>query len=241
MDFRKVIDLLSGFFEQEKFPFAVIGAFGLQAYGLTRATTDLDFVTDSAARGRLVAFLESKGYQTLYVSGGYSNHLHRDAELGQVDFVYVSGETSRRLFEGATRAQVVSGHELPVPRPEHLAAMKVQAMKNDPERRHQELADIGYLIRLRPASIAVRFGATSSRAASRNCTMRSNRPGKLLNLESDLPTTEKDVEAQRRLRAGPVLGLEDYLRFLAAFEPPSYEALRAKRGPCGDSPFELPP
>ena len=146
MDFGKVIDLLSGFFVRENIPFAVIGAFGLQAYGLTRATTDLDFVTDSAAREVLVAFLESKGYRTLYLSEGYSNHLHPDAPLGRVDFVYVSGETSRRLFEGAVPAPVVSGRELPVPRPEHLAAMKVQAMKNDPQRRHQELADIGFLL-----------------------------------------------------------------------------------------------
>jgi hypothetical protein len=37
---------------------------------------------------------------------------------------------------------------VPVPRPEHLAAMKIQAMKNDPERTFQELADILFLMRL---------------------------------------------------------------------------------------------
>jgi hypothetical protein len=36
----------------------------------------------------------------------------------------------------------------PVPRPEHLAAMKVQAMKNDPRRRLRELADIQFLLGL---------------------------------------------------------------------------------------------
>jgi hypothetical protein len=148
LDFGKVIDLLAGFFEREKFPFAVIGAFGLHAYGLTRATTDLDFVTDSAARPRLVQFLEVRGYETLYVSDGYSNHLHHDPALGRVDVVYVSGETSRRLFEGASNDRLVSGRRLPVPRPEHLAAMKVQAIKNDPARRHQELADIRFLMSL---------------------------------------------------------------------------------------------
>ena len=30
----------------------------------------------------------------------------------------------------------------------HLAAIKVQAMKNDPTRRHQELADVASLLRL---------------------------------------------------------------------------------------------
>lgn len=33
-----------------------------------------------------------------------------------------------------------------VPKPEHLAAMKVLAMKNDPTRTFQELADIRFLV-----------------------------------------------------------------------------------------------
>ena len=148
MDFGKVIDLLSGFFEREKLPFAVIGAFGLHAYGLTRATTDVDFVTDSAARSRVVRFLEANGYETLYASEGYSNHLHQDSAFGRVDLVYVSGETGRRLFEGARPDRLISGRQVPVPRPEHLAAMKIHAIKNDPERRHQELADIRFLMEL---------------------------------------------------------------------------------------------
>jgi hypothetical protein len=35
-----------------------------------------------------------------------------------------------------------------VARPEHLAAMKVQAMKNDPSRAFGDMADIGFLLRL---------------------------------------------------------------------------------------------
>jgi len=147
LDFPKVIDLLAEFFEREKLPFAVIGAFGLHAYGLTRATTDLDFVTDSAAQPRVVAFLERSGYETLYVSPGYSNHLHPDADLGRVDLVYVSGETSRRLF-AESKSLRIAGRVLPVPRPEVLAAMKVHAMRNDPERRHQDLSDIRFLLGL---------------------------------------------------------------------------------------------
>jgi hypothetical protein len=147
VDFPKVLDLVTEFFEREKLPFALIGAFGLHAYGLTRATTDLDFVTDSAAQPRLVSFLEGSGYETLYVSPGYSNHLHPDPDLGRVDLVYVSGETSSRLFAEAKLLRI-AGRAVPVPRPEALAAMKVHAMRNDPERRHQELADIRFLLML---------------------------------------------------------------------------------------------
>lgn len=148
MDFGKVIDLVAGFFEREQLPFAVIGGFALHAYGLTRATTDLDFVTEAAAQSRVVSFLEGAGYETLYVSSGFSNHVHPVADLGRLDFVYVAGDTARRLFAGARPAVVFAKRRLLVPSPEHLAAMKVQAMKNDPARRHQELADVRFLLTL---------------------------------------------------------------------------------------------
>lgn len=35
--------------------------------------------------------------------------------------------------------------KVPVPRPEHLVAMKVVAMKNDPTRTFQDMADIRFL------------------------------------------------------------------------------------------------
>jgi hypothetical protein len=143
-----VIAEVTGFFERERLPLAVIGAFALHAYGLSRATSDLDFVTELAAQPKLVPFLESLGYETLHLSSGYSNHLHSDPAMGRIDFVYVGGETSRRLFASTRTMPVMEGISLAVPRAEHLAAMKIRAMKNDPERTFQELADILFLLRL---------------------------------------------------------------------------------------------
>jgi hypothetical protein len=68
---------------------AVIGGLGLVGHGVTRATVDLDLVTEAAAQDHLVAFLESQGYETLHRSAGYSNHLHENPERGRVDFVYL--------------------------------------------------------------------------------------------------------------------------------------------------------
>jgi hypothetical protein len=148
LDFSDVLVRIARFFESERLPLAVIGAFALHAYGLNRATSDLDFVTDFAAQGRLVTYLESLGYETLYVSAGYSNHLHPDCAMGRLDFVYVGGETSRRLFGSVRIMAVMEGIFLAVPRAEHLAAMKIQAMKNDPQRTFQEMSDILFLLRL---------------------------------------------------------------------------------------------
>lgn len=148
MDFGKALGIVVPFFEGEGLSYAVVGAFGLHAYGLTRATADLDFVTEAAAQARLVPFLESLGYETLHVSEGYSNHLHADRSMGRLDFVYVGGATSRTLFAGCKAILSAGGRSLPVPRPEHLAAMKVNAMKNDPDRALREMADLQFLLRL---------------------------------------------------------------------------------------------
>jgi hypothetical protein len=148
LDFGRVLRIVATFFEREGFAYAVIGAFGLHAYGLTRATTDLDFVTDSQAQSKLAPFLEALGYKTLHISSGYSNHIHEDAAMGRLDFVYVSGDTSRRLLGSAKKLLLLGDTSLPVPRAEHLAAMKIHAMKNDPERTFQEMSDILFLLRL---------------------------------------------------------------------------------------------
>lgn len=142
-----VLGLVEEFFARKRFSWAMIGAFGLQAYGLTRATNDLDFVTEDAAQPELLTFLVSEGYETVHVSPGYSNHFHPDVRFGRLDFVYVSGDTSRQIFEECNTV-TVAGRTIRVPRPEHLAAMKVQAMKNDPERTLQEMADIRFLLSL---------------------------------------------------------------------------------------------
>jgi hypothetical protein len=126
----------------------VAGALGLHAYGHSRATFDLDVVTVSVARAPLVAALEALGYETLHVSAGYSNHQHPDADWGGVDVIYVDEETASQLFAGCSQTLRIGGREAPVPRAEHLAAMKVQAMRNDPTRLVQDLADVQELMRL---------------------------------------------------------------------------------------------
>src|SRR5688572_7156911 len=90
-------------------------------------------------------------------------------------------------------------------------------------------------------SIERRFGHTSRRAGWESSTTTSKKRSDRLNLERDLPTTPKDVAAQRRLKAKQRLSSDQYLRFLAGFDPASSDELRRKPGPRGDSPFELLP
>jgi hypothetical protein len=148
MDFAGVLDRVEAFLTERHWRFALAGGVALAVYGNPRLTLDLDLVTEGEAQEALVAWMESAGYVTLHQSSGFSNHRHPSAERGRVDFIYVRDETATKLFAGVMVAPGPAGRPVPVPRKEHLIAMKVQAMKNDPTRTLQDMADIGYLLHL---------------------------------------------------------------------------------------------
>ncbi len=148
MDFGIVLNVVTDFLKEKEFRHAVIGGIALASYGMPRTTLDVDFIVELSAQDDLIGFLESRGYQTLHRSTGYSNHAHPDPTWGSLDIVYVSGGTSQKLFAGTTVHRGPRGVEIPLPKPEHLAALKVLAMKNDPARTFQEMADIRFLLSL---------------------------------------------------------------------------------------------
>ncbi len=148
MDFAGVLDRVDAFLTARGWRFALAGGVALAVYGNPRLTLDLDLVTEAESQDALVEWMESCGYATLYRSSGFSNHLHANREWGRVDFIYVRDATATRLFAGVEVVPGPGGRPVPLPRKEHLIAMKVQAMKNDPTRALQEMADVAYLLKL---------------------------------------------------------------------------------------------
>jgi hypothetical protein len=148
LDFATALETVTFFLSEKGYSHAVIGGVALAAYGMLRTTIDLDFVVEAGAQEELIAHLESLGYQTLHRSSGYSNHLHPDPARGRVDFVYVRGETSRNLFAACRHLPGPRGRQITLPKPEHLAALKAFALKNDPGRTFQEMADVRFLLQL---------------------------------------------------------------------------------------------
>ena len=62
--------------------------------------------------------------------------------------MYVRDGTAERLFASARELPGPEARLIPVPIPEHLIAMKVRAIADAPERAWQDMADIGYLLRI---------------------------------------------------------------------------------------------
>lgn len=148
MDFAGVLATLTGFLDGSSSRYALVGGHALAALGMARTTLDLDLIVDAAVQNELIAFLEAEGYETLHRSTGFSNHVHSDRHLGRIDLIYLRGKTADRLFAECDRLAGPGDLSIPVPRPEHLIAMKLHAIHNDPGRRLRDLADVRSLLAL---------------------------------------------------------------------------------------------
>jgi hypothetical protein len=146
VNFVGVLSTLADFFEETGMEWGTIGGLAMAVHGAPRTTLDVDIIVKGEDQDRLVDFLESRGYTTLHRSTGYSNHLHNDPDLGRIDVVYVRGDTSRKIFGQIRMHPGPGGRKVPVPTPEHLAALKAYSIKNDPDRTLRELADIRALL-----------------------------------------------------------------------------------------------
>ncbi len=138
---------LAQFFEGQHARFGLAGGLALHAHGITRATVDLDILVEDVARRATLAHLASLGYETLHVSDGFSNHLHPEPRRGRVDCIYLDGHTAGLVFARA-RPVTLFGRALLAPSAEHLAAMKAQAIKDDPRRTLRDLVDVEALLAL---------------------------------------------------------------------------------------------
>jgi hypothetical protein len=147
LNYRSVLDRLATFLESRQIPFAVIGGLAMNAYGSSRLTADVDLIVPHVAQTVIVNELRRLGYETLYLSEGYSNHLHEDPQWGRVDLVYINKHTAD-LILSTTRSIEVMGRSLPIPRPEYVVALKLQAIHNDPARTFKDLADLKELMTL---------------------------------------------------------------------------------------------
>jgi hypothetical protein len=126
----------------------VIGGHAVNAYGYTRTTVDVDF---------LVAVESLRAWRSVFESAGYTWKGQTDTFARfdppvtdppslPVDVMLVSPETFGRIYAERTLLDF-GASRLPVPKPLHLVALKLHALKN-PERfkKGKDMPDILNLI-----------------------------------------------------------------------------------------------
>jgi hypothetical protein len=141
MSMTDICKELIGFFNREKMDFGIIGAFALYAFGYIRATKDIDFIARIENQKKVVAYLESLGFQTTNCTNAFSNHLHPIGAV-RVDMMYVEGTTANEIFRTTEKKVIYEDLVAPVVSPEHFIAMKLFAIHCNPQRRLKDLSDI---------------------------------------------------------------------------------------------------
>ena len=148
MDFESVFRLLLQHFEKYGVRFALMGGFALHAFGFTRATQDIDILVDKTDMPKVKNLMDSLGYELLHESEDVSNFLGKMKELGRVDFLHAHRQYAKNMLKRAKVVPLLNGQfQVRVILPEDMIGLKVQSSSNDPERYHQDMADIESLIR----------------------------------------------------------------------------------------------
>lgn len=136
-------------FERRKTRYALIGGFALGAHGAPRATRDLDFLVHTEDMPGVHDFLIAAGYHRIHQSENVSQY-DMGGPWGAIDFVHAFRPLALEMIAHAvSKDSSLAGLPVKVVRPEDLIGLKVQALANNPARRHKELADIEALLEAR--------------------------------------------------------------------------------------------
>lgn len=144
---------LSVEFERAKIPFLLIGGYAVNAYGYSRTTQDVDFMIVSSDYDKAKEVLQRCGYRQYVHKDLCARFVDHERQWPPLDLVFVEQETFQNVVKEARDVEVM-GRKLLVPSAEHLIALKLHAIKNDPKRETKDLNDIFELIKVKGLDVS---------------------------------------------------------------------------------------
>ncbi len=146
MDFKAVLkELLTAFYEHN-IRYALMGGFALGAWGIPRATVDIDFLVNRDDTEKVHGIMTGMGYECRYRTENVSQYISPFKIFGEVDFLHAFRSASLRMLQRAEDKEIFNGINIRVLKPEDLIGLKVQAIANDERRKNIELSDIESLM-----------------------------------------------------------------------------------------------
>ena len=135
MGLNDTLTLATESLKKNKIAHALIGGFALAAYGVARATQDIDLLVDGSNKNNVKNVIIDAGFKVVYES----EEVLQLSGAGQLDFLFANRESTQKMLENAKAI-----HQFPVSvvTLEDLVALKIQAYVNDPKREFQDKADI---------------------------------------------------------------------------------------------------
>lgn len=154
MDFKVVLETLTNEFARYGIGYALIGGLAFNLWGVHRSTVDVDFLVLRDDIERVAAIMGKYDYECRYKSENVSQYVSPLRVFGEVDFLHAFRDATVAMLKRTTVKAAFSGQlNINVLGPEDLIGLKLQAMKNDPERRPIDSSDIRALIRLHGNSV----------------------------------------------------------------------------------------
>ena len=132
---------------EAKLSWLLIGGHAINWYVEPRATLDVDFLSCVDDKGNWSKLLQEEGFK---IQNEHENFIQFSPPHGvswRLDIMLVNRQTHDKLCAGAQDIQCL-GVPVKVPRPEHLVALKLHAMRHGPDTRFdKDLGDVLGLIR----------------------------------------------------------------------------------------------
>ncbi|MDY6853433.1 MAG: nucleotidyltransferase family protein [Thermodesulfobacteriota bacterium] len=147
MDFKLVLEKLLTAFSKQDIRYALMGGFALGAWGVPRATVDIDFLVHRDDMEKVDTFMEELGYECRFKSENVSQYISPQEIFGEVDFLHAFRVPSLSMLERALEKKIFDGNlTIMVLRVEDIIGFKVQAIANNESRKAIDLPDIESLI-----------------------------------------------------------------------------------------------
>src|SRR4051794_41047019 len=134
---ESALDHLARAQAEGKIRFLVIGGRGLSAHGLQRFTKDLDLAVAAAHLPAVEEILRPLGYRESTVLSQFTRLTHSNPAVPHIDVMRMSESTFARSWATAQEF-TVRAHSLRAPGIVVFVAMKLLAMRNQPERRSKD-------------------------------------------------------------------------------------------------------
>ena len=145
---QAIFDLLA----QHPGPLLIIGGHSLVAHGVQRMTFAVDCMVPAADFDALSQVLRRGGFTNIQHHQNFSAFIHQTLGIPKNDVMRVDAATFAKME--ADRGEWDFGNKrFAMPALEHLIAMKLHAMKNNPERVSKDGWDIGALLSANPGAI----------------------------------------------------------------------------------------
>jgi DNA repair ATPase RecN len=143
MSLKDTLSTATEMLKTESIAHALIGGFALAAYGVARATQDIDLLVDGSDHQKVKQLMMTAGFKVVHES----NEVLQLSGIGQLDLLFANREATQKML---ATAKVFNQFPVPVVALEDLIALKIQAYVNDPKREFQDKADILALLQNNP-------------------------------------------------------------------------------------------